>query len=78
MKRKIGTVVEETLLSEAKQRAAREGRALADVIQGALSAYLHDKGDSADAMRACEKFCAHGSALERSDIDELLQADVAL
>ena len=78
MKRKIGTVVEETLLSEAKQRAAREGRALADVIQEALSAYLHDKGDSADAMRACEKFCSHGSALERSDIDELLQADVAL
>lgn len=42
MKRKIGTVLEADVLVEAKQRAAQEGRALADVIQDALTHYLHE------------------------------------
>lgn len=75
MKRKIGTVVEEAVLIEAKQRAAQEGRALADVIQGALIHYLHEDVERSDAVRACEKFCSHGSALDRDEIDELLQGE---
>lgn len=78
MKRKIGTVLEEDVLIEAKQRAAQEGRAMADVIQDAITRYLHEDVEGSDAVRACEKFCSHGSALERTDIDEILQADVAI
>lgn len=76
MKRKIGTVIEEDVLIEAKQRAAQEGRALADVIQDSLTHYLHEDVERSDAVRACEKFCSHGSALDRDEIDELLQEDM--
>jgi hypothetical protein len=76
MKKKIGTVVESDVLVEAKERAAREGRALADVIQDALINYLHEEVARGDALRACDKFCSHGSALGRHEIDELLQEDM--
>jgi len=76
MKRKIGTVIELALLTEAKQRAAQEDRALAEVIQDALGHYLHEVVGRGDAVRACAKFCAHGSSLNRQEIDELLREDV--
>ena len=76
MKKKIGTVLEEGILTEAKQRAAQEGRPLADILQDALSFYLHEDIEHSDAMRACEKFCSHGSSLDRQQIDELLNEDV--
>lgn len=76
MKKKLGTVMETDVLMEAKIRAAREGRSLADVIQDALIQYLHDNASRTDASRACEKFCSHRSALARAEIDELLQEDM--
>jgi hypothetical protein len=78
MKRKIGTVLDDNVLIESKRRAAQEGRAMADVIQDALTRYLHEDVEGADAIRACEKFCSHGSALERNDIDEILQVDLVI
>ena len=76
MKRKIGTVMEVDVLIEAKERAAREGRALADLIQDAMTNYLHEDVARGDALRASDKFCSHGSALDRHEIDELLQEDM--
>ena len=76
MKKKIGTVLEAAVLVEAKARAAREGRALADIIQDALINYLREEVARGDALRACDKFCSHGSALGRHEIDELLQEDM--
>lgn len=76
MKKKLGTIMEADVLTEAKTRAAREGRSLADVIQDALIQYLHEDASRGDALRACEKFCSHRSELERSEIDELLQEDM--
>lgn len=75
MKKKIGTVMEPDILKEAKQRAAREGRSLAEIIQNAMISYLHDDVPAGDALRACEKFCSHGSALDQREIDELLRED---
>lgn len=76
MKRKVGTIMEADVLVEAKERAAREGRALADVIQDALINYLHEEIARGDALRACDKFCSHGSALGLQEIDEILQEDM--
>lgn len=76
MKKKIGTVLEAGILTEAKQRAAQESRPLADIIQDALNYYLHEDVERSDAVRACEKFCSHGSFLDRRQIDELLQEDM--
>jgi hypothetical protein len=76
MKKKIGTVLEAGILTEAKQRAAQESRPLSDIIQAALGYYLHEDIERNDALRACEKFCSHGSSLDRQQIDELLQEDM--
>lgn len=76
MKKKIGTVLEEDILTEAKERAVREGRPLAEILQDALVAYLHGDMTRGDAERACKLFCSHGSSLNLDEIDELLQEDM--
>jgi hypothetical protein len=78
MKKKIGTVLEAGILTEAKQRAVQESRPLSDIIQDALGYYLHEdvERNGSDALRACEKFCSYGSSLDRQQIDELLQEDM--
>jgi len=78
MKRKIGTILEENLLVTAKQRAALEGRAFSDLIQDALNDYLQQDPAHGDALRACEKFCSHGSLLGREEIEEILQEDMLI
>ena len=40
MRRKIGTLLDERLLKRAKERAAREGKALNELLEAALEAYL--------------------------------------
>jgi len=76
MRGKIGTVIDASILARAKERAAREGRALAGIVQDALINYLRQEVARGDALRACDKFCSHGSALGRHEIDELLQEDM--
>jgi hypothetical protein len=76
MKKKLGTVVEETILVEAKERAAREGRPLAELFQDALSAYIHGDLSRGDAERACRLFCSQRSRLTRQEIEELLKEDL--
>jgi hypothetical protein len=76
MRKKIGTLLEEEILSKAKERAQRDGRPLADVIQDALDRYLHGASSNEDAVRAVEKFCAHGVSLRLDEIDEILREDM--
>ena len=40
MRRKVGTLLDERLLKRAKGRAAREGKALNELLEAALEAYL--------------------------------------
>lgn len=76
MKRKVGTILEAGVLTEAKTRAALEGRSLADLFQDAVVRYLHEGASRGDAERACEKFCSHRGELDRGEIDEILQEDM--
>lgn len=76
MKRKIGTVIEEDILVEAKARAAREHRPLSELFQEALLIYLHGEGPRSDAERSCKLFCSHRSRLELDELSQLLEEDV--
>lgn len=76
MKKKVGTVLEEEILLEAKARAARENRPLSDLFQEALVIYLQQEGPRADAERSCRLFCSHRSRLDLSEIHELLDDDM--
>ena len=76
MKKKIGTVLEEEILGEAKARAAREHRALSELFQEALVVFLHGEGPRVDAERSCRLFCSHRSRLDLSEINGLLDEDV--
>jgi hypothetical protein len=76
MKKKLKTVVEETILLEAKERATWEGRPLTELFQDALSAYLDGDLSRGDAERACSRFCSHRGRLTLQEIDELLEKDL--
>lgn len=78
MKKKVGTVLEEAILAEAKARAARERRPVADLFQEAVVLYLRSGGKHGDAERACELFCSHTRQLELHEINELLDEDVLM
>ena len=54
MRRKIGTLLEERLLKRAKGRAAREGKALNELLEAALEAYL-SRGADRSSRRLVEQ-----------------------
>ncbi len=72
MKKKVGTVLEERVLREAKARASREGRPLAALLQEALEHYLGEDVEREQAIRACERFCAKKGTLSLEEINEIL------
>jgi predicted transcriptional regulator len=75
MKKKIGTIIDEDLLSGAKQRAALEKRALSGLIEDALVGYLDRRPGRDEALRSLEKFASHGGILPPEEIDEILEED---
>ncbi len=76
MKKKVGTIIDEEILVEAKTRAAREQRPLADLIQEALVRFLHEVGPNSDAEHSCCLFCSDGGQLGLEELSELLEEDI--
>lgn len=76
VKKKIGTVLEEDILAQAKAQAAREHRPMSDLFHDALNGYLHTGGPRTDTERSCELFCSHRSQLEMDELKALLEEDV--
>lgn len=76
MKKKIGTIIDDSLLAGAKQRAALEKRALSGLIEDALAGYLDRSPGREEALRALAKFTSHGGLLPPEEIDEILEEDV--
>jgi hypothetical protein len=77
MKKKIGTIIDDALLTGAKQRAAAERRPLAGVIEDALSGYLgEDRATRMDASRALARFTTQAGLLPTEEIDEILEEDI--
>ena len=75
VKKKVGTLIEEKLLKEAKHRANQEDRPLAHIIEDALIAYLRRDIFRGDEQAACTRFCSHGGSLKTGEIDGLLEED---
>ena len=75
MKKKIGTIIDEDLLSGAKQRAALEKRALSSLIRDGLVGYLDRRPGRDEALRSLEKFVSYGGILPPGEIDEILEED---
>lgn len=75
MKKKIGTIVDDGLLADVKQRAALEKRPLSGLIEDALAGYL-DRGPGRDeALRSLAKFTSHGGLLPIDEVEEILAED---
>lgn len=76
MKQKVGTVIEEDVLRQAKRRAIDEGRPLSDIIQAALQVYLTDRtGDPALREAAYRLYCEKPLKLTVRQRKMLLEED---
>ncbi len=80
MKKKIGTIIDEEILSGAKRRAAAEKRPFSGVLEDALTGYLERSGSHGspsrdEALRAVAKFASHGGLLPPDEIDDILAED---
>jgi hypothetical protein len=74
MKKKIGTVVDEAIFRRLRVHAARQGRAVSDVIQESISSYLAvHEGSMDERIRAFEKFISKPFALTSAQLDTVLE-----
>jgi hypothetical protein len=77
MKKKIGTLIEESTMRFAKRKAAEEGRSLSDVIQDAIVEYLR-KGMATPKERkmAFHLFCERPMKIPREQLRYVLEEDM--
>ena len=76
-KEKVGTVLDRNILRSTKERAAREGRTISDIIQDALLKYNEtDTTNSELRKSAIKRFCSKPFNLSTREIKELLNKDV--
>jgi len=77
MKQKIGMLIEKNTLRLAKQKAAKEGRPLSDLIQDALEQYLR-KGAATPKERemAFHLFCERPIKIPQKQLRYLLAEDM--
>jgi len=76
MKRKIGLLVAENVMRQAKRRAAEKGVPLSDVIQEALETCLSGAGnDPKQRLEAYNRFCDHPMKLNPAQLKVALEAD---
>ena len=77
MKRKIGTLIEEDIMREAKRRALEERRTLSDVIQEALVHYLRrDTATPKEKKKAYRMFCERPMKIPVEQLREMLKEDM--
>ena len=74
MKKKIGTVIDEAIFRRLRVHAARQGRAVSDVIQESISSYLAlHEGSMDERVKAFENFVSRPFALTSSQLDTVLE-----
>lgn len=73
MKTKIGTVLEEDILKELKERAAKDGRAISDVIQDALMRYFYaTPKETTIRLQTLERLCSRPFRLTPQELGKIL------
>ncbi|MDP2302479.1 MAG: ribbon-helix-helix protein, CopG family [Ignavibacteria bacterium] len=76
-KEKVGTILDSDLLRKIKERSAREGRTISDIIQDALLKY-NDTDSTKSELRksAVTRFCSKPFNLNMREMNELLNEDI--
>ena len=75
-KEKIGTVLDKDVVKLLKERSAREGRAISDILQDAILHYQEsDTGTAHVRLAAVSRLCSRPFNLTRKDLDEILGED---
>jgi hypothetical protein len=76
MKKKIGTLIEESTMRLAKRKAAEEGRSLSDVIQDALVQYLRKEAATPKERKmAFHLFCERPMKMPPKQLRYVLEED---
>jgi hypothetical protein len=76
MKKKLGTIIDESLLRQMKRRAAEESRPLASLIEEAVSAYLAESPKpSEQRLAAYRVFCEQPIGLTDRQFQHVLESD---
>jgi metal-responsive CopG/Arc/MetJ family transcriptional regulator len=76
-KEKVGTILDSDLLRKIKERSAREGRTISDIIQDALLKYNDTDSTKSELRKAAvTRFCSKPFNLNTREINELLSEDV--
>ncbi len=76
-KEKVGTVLDKDLLRRVKERSAREGRTISDIIQDALIKYNDTDSTKSELRRAAvNRFCSRPFNLNTREINDLLNEDI--
>jgi hypothetical protein len=76
-KEKVGTILDRKVMLKIKERSAREGRTISDIIQDALIKYNEIDLAKTELRRAAvNRFCSRPFNLDTSDINELLKEDI--
>ncbi len=77
MKQKIGMLIEKNTLRLAKQKAAKEGRPLSDLIQDVLEQYLSQGAASPKERKmAFRLFCERPMKVPREQLRYVLDQDM--
>jgi metal-responsive CopG/Arc/MetJ family transcriptional regulator len=75
MKVKVGTQLEEEILSELKVRAAQEKKPMAEIIQEAVVNYLKDDRKTVDRSASLLRILENPSRLPDEAYRDLIEAD---
>ena len=75
-KKKVGTILDKDVVKRIKERSAKEGRTISDIIQDALIKYNEtDITNSEIRKAATARFCSNPFNIKTSDLNELINED---
>jgi hypothetical protein len=75
-KEKVGTILDKDVVQYLREKSAKEGRAISDVIQEAVLEYEGADAASLETrLAAAQRFCSKPFKLSFKDINEILSED---
>ena len=76
MKTKVGTVLDKEIVQQLRERAAKEGRSMNEIICDALIQYFQTGAKRSDQRRAVvERLCSKPFRLSLQELNEILEED---
>lgn len=76
VKRKVGTVIEDSLYRRLRVHAARQGRAVSDLLEESINAYLSiHEGSVEERLQAFDRFTHPPFVLPRGELAAVLEED---